>query len=150
METRYLDDLAPGDRFGSGEAVLSEEEVLAFARAYDPQPFHLDPEAAARTPYGGIIASGFQTIALGFRVFIEQGLLRDSSLGSPGLDELRWKAPVRPGDTLRTEVEVLEVRPSASRPDRGIARMRYGIHNQHGEEVASFVALHLLRRRTPA
>ena len=150
METRYLDDLTVGDRFGSGSAVLSEADILDFARAYDPQPFHLDAAAAARSPYGGIIASGFQTIALGFRVFIEQGLLRDSSMGSPGLDELRWKAPVRPGDTLRTEVEVLEVRPSASRPDRGLARMRYGILNQRGEEVASFVALHLLRRRPSA
>ena len=145
--SRFLYELSVGERWTSREETLDEEAILAFARQFDPQPFHLDAEAAARSLYGGLIASGFHTVALCFRLFIEQGTFGESSMGSPGLDELRWKAPVRPGDRLHTEVEVLEVRASASRPDRGIARLRYRGVNQKGEEVLHFVANHLLARR---
>ena len=148
MDSRYLDDLTPGQRFTSPGLTLSEAEIIDFAWRYDPQPFHLDANAAAESPYGGLIASGFQSLAICFRLFIQSGLLADSSLGSPGIDELRWLAPVRPGDTLHSEIEVLEARPSKSKPDRGIARLRYHAVNQRGEVVLSFIVNHLLRRNT--
>ncbi len=147
MDTRFLDDLAPGQRFTSPGLTLSEAEIIDFAWRYDPQPFHLDANAAAGSPYGGLIASGFQSLAICFRLFIQSGMLAESSLGSPGIDELRWLAPVRPGDTLHSEIEVLEVRPSNSKPDRGIARLKYQAVNQRGEAVLSFIVIHLLRRK---
>ncbi len=147
MDTRYLDDLTPGQRFTSPGLTLSEAEIIDFAWRYDPQPFHLDATAALGSPYGGLIASGFQSLAICFRLFIQSGVLAESSMGSPGIDELRWLAPVRPGDTLHSEIEVLEVRPSSSRPDRGIARLKYQAVNQRGETVLSFIVNHLLRRR---
>ena len=147
MDTRYLDDLQAGQRFESGGVTLSEAEIIDFAWRYDPQPFHLDANAAAESPYGGLIASGFQSLAVCFRLFIQSGMLAESSLGSPGIDELRWLAPVRPGDTLRSVVEVLDVRPSTSKPDRGIVRMKYQAINQRGEAVLGFIVNHLLRRR---
>ena len=147
MDTRYLDDLAPGQRFTSPGLTLSEAEIIDFAWRYDPQPFHLDATAALGSPYGGLIASGFQSLAICFRLFIQSGVLAESSMGSPGIDELRWLAPVRPGDTLHSEIEVLEVRPSSSRPDRGIARLKYQAVNQRSETVLTFIVNHLLRRR---
>lgn len=147
MDTRYLDDLQPGQTFRTGGLTLTEAEIIDFAWRYDPQPFHLDTGAAERSPYGGLIASGFQSLALCFRLFIQTGVLAQSSLGSPGIDELRWLAPVRPGDTLHSEIEVLEVRPSSSKPDRGIARLHYAAVNQRGETVMTFIIAHLLRRR---
>ncbi|UCV18325.1 MaoC family dehydratase [Ferribacterium limneticum] len=147
MDTRFLDDLTPGQRFTSPGLTLTEAEIIDFAWRYDPQPFHLDANAAADSPYGGLIASGFQSLAICFRLFIQSGILAESSLGSPGIDELRWLAPVRPGDTLHSEIEVLEVRPSNSKPDRGIARLKYQAVNQRGEAVLSFIVMHLLRRK---
>ena len=145
MNTRYLENWQVGDRLVTGGITLTESEIIDFALRYDPQPFHLDTSAAADSLYGGLIASGFQTLALCFRLFIQTGVLADSSLGSPGIDDLRWLAPVRPGDTLHTEVEALEVKSSASKPDRGILRLRYGAVNQRGEPVLSFVVNHLLK-----
>lgn len=147
MDTRFLDDLIPGQHFTSPGLTLSEAEIIDFAWRYDPQPFHLDANAAADSPYGGLIASGFQSLAICFRLFIQSGVLAESSMGSPGIDELRWLAPVRPGDTLHSEIEVLEVRPSNSKPDRGIARLKYQAVNQRGEAVLSFIVMHLLRRK---
>ena len=147
MDTRYLDDLTPGQRFKSPGLTLTEAEIIDFAWRYDPQSFHLDANAAADSPYGGLIASGFQSLAICFRLFIQSGILAESSLGSPGIDELRWLAPVRPGDTLHSEIEVLEVRPSKSKPDRGIARLKYQAVNQRGEVVLGFIVNHLLRRQ---
>ena len=147
MDTRFLDDLTPGQRFTSPGLTLTEAEIIDFAWRYDPQPFHLDANAAADSPYGGLIASGFQSLAICFRLFIQSGILAESSMGSPGIDELRWLAPVRPGDTLHSEIEVLEVRPSNSKPDRGIARLKYQAVNQRGEVVLSFIVMHLLRRK---
>jgi acyl dehydratase len=142
-----LEDLTPGDKFVSPGVTLTEAEIIGFALKYDPQPFHLDTGAAEASIYGGLIASGFQVVSLCFRMFIQMGLFRTTSMGSPGIDELRWLAPVRPGDTLRTEVEVGEVKPSRSKPDRGIARLHYRAINQRGETVTSFVVNHLLRTR---
>lgn len=147
MDQRYLDDLSPGQRFTTPGLTLSEAEIIDFAWRYDPQPFHLDVNAAAESPYGGLIASGFQSLAICFRLFIQTGMLHGASLGSPGIDELRWLAPVRPGDTLHSEIEVLEVRPSRSKPDRGIVRFKYQAVNQRQEIVLSFIVNHLLRRR---
>ncbi len=147
MNTHYLDDLKAGQTFKSNGLTLTEAEIIGFAWKYDPQPFHLDLGAAAKSPYGGLIASGFQSLAVCFRLFIQSGIFLESSIGSPGIDELRWLAPVRPGDTLHTEVAVLEVRPSASKPDRGIVRLKYQAINQQGEVVLSFIVNHLLKRR---
>jgi len=147
MSTKFLDDLEPGDKFVTGGITLSESEIIAFALTYDPQPFHLNAVVAAESIYGGLIASGFQVVSLTFRLFIQQGLLVESSMGSPGIDELRWFAPVRPGDTLQAEIEVLTVTPSKSKADRGIARLKYSTFNQRRELVSSYVVNHLLRRR---
>ena len=143
----YFDDFQPGDRFESGRLMVSEALVLEFGRFYDPQVFHTDPQAATGTVYGGLVASGLQTIALTFKLFLETGTLAAGSLGSPGLDEIRWKAPVRPGDTLHVVAEVLEGRASTSKPDRGILRIRYTTLNQRGEAVMTLIGNQLLRRR---
>ena len=144
---RYFDDFKPGDRFESAPLTVSEALIVEFGRFYDPQLFHTDPKAASETIYAGLIASGLQTIALTFKLFLETGTLAGSSLGSPGLDEIRWKVPVRPGDTLRVVAEVLEARASSSKPDRGIVRIHYTTMNQRGEVVLTFVGNQLLRRR---
>lgn len=145
---RFLDDFRVGEKFVSGGVTITESEIIRFALQYDPQSFHLDVTAAEKSPYGGLIASGFHTLSLCFRMFIQSGILAACSIGSPGIDEVRWLAPVRPGDTLRTETEVLELKPSASRPDRGILRMKYVGVDQRGAAVISFILNHLLRRRT--
>ena len=150
MTDRYFEDFEIGERFVSPGATLSESQILDFALTYDPQPFHLDKEAAAEFPYGGLIASGFQTLALGFRVFYQAGVINACSLGSPGMDELRWLAPVRPHDTIHTEAEVRSKRDSRSRPDRGTLVMAYEIKNQTGEVVMTFTAIHILRKRPDA
>lgn len=147
MSNQYLDDLKVGQTFKTNGATITESDIIGFALKYDPQPFHLDVVEAAKSPYGGLIASGFQTLAYCFRLFIQTGVFLESSIGSPGIDELRWLAPVRPGDTLYTEVDVLEVRPSSSKPDRGIARLKYQARNQHGDVVLTFFVNHLLKRR---
>jgi acyl dehydratase len=149
MTAKFLDDLHPGERFVTGGITLSESEIIGFALTYDPQPFHLNAVVAAESIYGGLIASGFQVVALTFRLFIQSGMFADSSMGSPGIDELRWFAPARPGDTLHAKVEVMTVLPSKSKADRGIARLRYSAFNQRHELVSSFVVNHLLLR-TPA
>lgn len=143
----YFEDFTVGRRFRSPGLTLTEAEIIAFALTYDPQPFHIDREAAKRTPYGGLIASGFQTLAIGFRLFHQTGAISACSLGGAGIDELRWTAPVRPDDTLSVEVEVIERRPSRSRPDRGRVRMAYRMRNQRGEVVSTWIADHILAKR---
>ena len=147
MGERYFDDFEVGERFISRGVTLSESQILDFALAYDPQPFHLDKEAAAASPYAGLIASGFQTLALGFRMFYQEKVVNACSLGSPGMSELRWLLPVRPGDTLHTEVEIMGKRPSRSKPDRGSVDLTFEVKNQHGEAVMSFRSTMILARR---
>jgi len=147
MNPRYFDDFSPGDRFVSAGKTMTEGEIVAFAFTYDPQPIHLDREAAEASPYGGLIASGFQTMAVGFRLAWQTNLFSACSLGSPGLDEVRWLKPVRPGDTLRTVIEIVELRPSASKPDRGVARIRYSVIDQIDEAVMTMIAVQILARR---
>ncbi len=148
MRARFFEDFKVGDSIESRGKTLTEAEIVAFGFQYDPQPFHIDAEAARTSPYGGLIASGFQTLAVGFRMLWDTGVLAGSSLGSPGFDELRWLQPVRPGDTLRTRLEVLETRPSGSKPDRGILRVLQEVVNQRDEVVLNFKAVIFVKRRT--
>ncbi len=147
MNDRYFDDFQMGDQFASGGITITESQILDFALRFDPQPFHIDKEAAVDSPYCGLIASGFHTLSLAFRAFYDADVIKRCSLGSPGLDELRWLKPVRPGDTLRVEGEVKNTRASKSQPDRGILHMAYEVKNQTGEIVMTFTAIHILRRR---
>ena len=147
MPGRYFDDYTVGQRMATAASVISEDMILDFARTYDPQPFHTDPEAAKQSIYGGLIASGFQTLALGFRLLWDTGVFEGASMGSPGFDELRWLRPVRPGDTLRVESEVVETRPSSSKPDRGLVRIAQRYLNQTNEPVLTFTSMHLIKRR---
>jgi len=131
-------------RFGA--YTFSREEIVEFASRYDPQIFHLDEGAARRGPWGGLIASGWHTAAACMRLLVDELVdERQGSLGSPGVDELRWLRPVRPGDTLSVETEVLDKRPSR-RPDRGTVRMRLTARNQRDEEVLSMITIGILRR----
>ena len=145
----YWEDFYPGQVLEAGGVSLSEEEIIEFAKKYDPQPFHIDAETARLSPYGGLIASGWQMASLCMRMSCDLYLLEAASLGSPGVDELRWVKPVRPGDTLRLKSTVLETRASASRPDMGTVRMRSEVYNQHGELVMHMSDVGMLRRRNP-
>ncbi|HSE04289.1 MAG TPA: MaoC family dehydratase [Methylomirabilota bacterium] len=146
----FFEDFTPGREFRTEGVTVTEAQIIDFALAFDPQPFHLDGEAAKETIYGGLIASGFQTIALTFRLFVQTRALAACSLGSPGVDEVRWLRPVRPGDTLRASVQVLDQRPSASKPDRGLVRLHWTALNQRGEPVLTMTSMQLVRRRPPA
>ncbi len=144
---RYFEDFKPGDVIELGSRTISKESILAFAREFDPQPFHTDEEAAKRSIYGGLLASGWHTGSLLMRI-LNDGLLKDTaSLGSPGVDELRWLKPVRPGDVLSARMTVLESIPSRSKPDRGLIRSLMELRNQHDEVVLTVRGLSLLGRR---
>ena len=144
---RYFDDYPPGASSDCGSFSVSEAEIISFATQFDPQPFHVDPGAAARGPFGGLIASGWHTAALVMRQIVEHYLSAEASLGSPGLDELRWPEPVRPGDTLRVRVTPVEARRSASKPDRGILKSLIEAVNQDGRTVMRATATNFLRVR---
>lgn len=143
----YLEDLAVGQRYGGGSATVDLQAIKAFAAAFDPQPFHLDEEAARASVFGRLVASGWHTMALTMRLLVEGELRSAWGLIGLGADELRWPRPVLPGDVLRVAWEVLEVRPSSSRPDRGTARLRITTHNQRDEVVLSLVTTVLVPRR---
>jgi acyl dehydratase len=147
MTARYFEDYEPGSTQDCGSVSVTEDEIIEFAKQYDPQPFHVDAGAAADGPFGGLIASGWHTTALMMRLLADGYLSGASSLGSPGIDELRWLRPVRPGDVLRVRVTVLEIRPSSSKPDRGLVRSRVEMTNEAGEPVLRLIALNLVRRR---
>ena len=146
MSTLYFEDFTLGRTFRPSPVTLSEADIIAYARQYDPQAIHTDPVAALDGPFGGLIASGHQTLAVAFGAWIRLGHFADSSLGGPALDEARWTAPVRPGDTLLTTVEVIEARPLRSRPDRGIVCILISIANSAGP-VASFKSKTFVKRR---
>jgi acyl dehydratase len=147
MAKVYLEDLTVGREWHSGRRTVTREEILAFAQEFDPQVFHVDEEAARRSMYGGIIASGWHTAALCMRLIVDGLVSEVVSLGSPGVDALRWTKPVRPGDTLAVRAVCLEARPSRSQPDRGLARFRYEVRNQHDEVVMTMEALAMVARR---
>ena len=146
MTARYFDDFQVGERFVTGGVTVTEALIVDFALVYDPQPFHIDAAAAKDTHFGGLIASGFQTLGLAWRLFHQENVVSAASLGSPGIDRLRWHRPVRPGDTIRTSVEVREVRPSDSKPDRGYLTLAFEVFNQDAELVMSFACTLILRR----
>lgn len=144
---RYFDDFAEGQVFHTPAATLTEAQIIDFALGYDPQSFHIDRHGAFDGPFGGLIASGFQTLALSWRLFVDTGLLRGGGIGGPGLDDLQWLRPVRPGDSLRCRVEVAEVKPSRSKPDRGAVRWRFQTFNQNDELVMTCSVTSLMMRR---
>jgi acyl dehydratase len=147
MTERFLEDLHAGDRFGSGTFEVTEKDIVEFAENFDPQPFHLDLDAATRSVFRGLAASGWHTAAMSMKLFVTGDLhLAGGSIGL-GVDALEWPRPVRPGDTLRLETEIVEVRRSRSKPDRGIIRIRNVTTNQNGEIVQTFLASVLVRCR---
>jgi len=146
MHTKYLDDFRVGDLFESRSASLTEAQIMDFALTWDPQPFHIDKQAATKGQFGGIIASGFQTQALAFRLFYDLGLIAKSNIIGLGVDDARWPAPVKPDDALRNIVEVLEVKPSSSKPDRGVLKLAHKVVNQDDVVVMTFTTLKILRR----
>jgi acyl dehydratase len=144
----YLDDIQPGMKRSFGRYEVTREEVLDFAKRYDPQPFHLSDEAAAATHFGRLAASGWHSCAMTMSMLVaDMAEHPQASLGAAGVDELRWLKPVHPGDVLRCETEVLEVKPSRSRPEMGSVRTQMTTYNQHDEPVVRFIALALLARR---
>jgi acyl dehydratase len=145
----YWEDFYPGQVRESGGYSLSEQEIIEFARKYDPQPFHTDKDQAKQSYFGGLIASGWQTASLCMRMICDVYLLEAASLGSPGVDEVRWVKPVRPGDTLHLKTTVLETRASTSRPDMGTVRSRSEVFNQNGELVMHMSGVGMFRRRGP-
>ncbi len=146
ISLKSLDDLIVGEVFETQGYTLSQADITSFAFSFDPQPFHIDEVAASQSIFGGIIASGFHTIAICFRLFIQSGIFARSSLGGTGLDEVRWFAPVHAGDTLTAEVEVTKLVPSKSKDDRGVAVLQYRGYNQRKEMVVSFYGNHYLLR----
>ncbi len=144
VENRYFEDYVAGSVHEFGSIPVEEKEVIAFARRFDPQTFHTDPEAARSTVFGGLIASGWHTASLMMRLFADNYLSKVASLGSPGVDELQWIKPVRPGDELSIRVSVLGTKRSRSRPDRGVVRSFIEVLNQNHEVVMSVKAVNIL------
>jgi acyl dehydratase len=140
---RYFEDYRPGFVGEYGSITVSQDEIIEFAKRFDPQTFHIDPIAAARGPFGGLIASGWHTSALMMRLYADHFVSKVASLGSPGIDELRWTRPVRPGDTLSIRGTILEARRSNSKPDRGLVRIQLEVLNQDKEVVMSLKAMTL-------
>ena len=145
----FLDDLHPGQRFGSASAPLTVADIKQFAAAYDPQPFHLDEAAAQASLFKGLAASGWHTAALSMRLLVDSEFKPAGGVIGAGLEMLQWPSPVRPGDTLSVETEVLEVRPSRSRPTQGMVKIRATTFNQQRETVQIFIA-NLVVQRKPA
>jgi acyl dehydratase len=135
----YLDDFAVGQVFATGRLKIDADQIKAFAKQFDPQPFHLDEEAAKNSVFRGLAASGWHTAALTMRLMAEGGFKPAGGIIGVGFDELSWSRPVRPGDELHAKSEILDVRPSKSRPDRGLIRVRTTTYNQNDEAVQSFV-----------
>lgn len=146
----YWEDFTPGWTYESPSRTLSEADILSFAKEWDPQAYHTDPEAARKTPFGGLIASGWQTAAVGMRLMCDGYLNETTCLGSPGLEELRWLKPVRPGDSLRLRSIVLEQTPSQKNPARGTIKWRWEIFNQSDAIVCTMTGRQHFTRRTPA
>ena len=149
-DDRYFEDYRAGAFYDLGSVTVDEAQLLDFARRYDPQPIHIDPSAAAAGPYGGLIASGWLTASLFMRLMVEAFLPGKASLGSPGVDELRWLIPVRPGDVLTARQTVLEARRSRSRPDRGVVSTFSEVFNQEGQVVMTLKAASFFLCRGPA
>ena len=144
---RYFEDFHVGDTFDLGQISVTEEEIISFARQFDPQPFHVDPHRAKNSYFGELVASGWHTTSLFMRLFVD-GLLNESaSLASPGIDNVRWPKPVRPGDTLTARFTVIDSTPSRSRATLGIIRSNCEMFNQHNELVLTLAGIHFLGRK---
>ena len=149
ISDRYFEDYVEDDVHRFGTIAVEPDEIVAFAKRFDPQAMHTDPEAAERGPFGGLIASGWHTAGLMTRLFMDHYLTKVASLGSPGADELRWLKPVRPGDTLSVRVTVLKAVPSKSKPDRGAITSFVEVINQAGEIVMTFKVVNIIAKRSP-
>ncbi|MEO7006374.1 MAG: MaoC family dehydratase [Terrimesophilobacter sp.] len=147
VHDRYFEDYLPGISCTCGGTLITEEAILRFAREFDPQTMHTDPAAAENGPFHGLIASGWHTAATSMRITVDHFLNSAASLASPGMNDLRWLKPVRPGDTLSVRFTILESRPSQSKPDRGLVRTAIEVLNQTGEMVMSMTALNIIGRR---
>jgi acyl dehydratase len=148
LDQRFFEDYREGEVVDCGVVGVDETEIVEFGKRFDPQPFHTDPAAAARGPFGGVIASGWHTAGLMMRLFVERYISSVASLGSPGISELTWPRPVRGGDLLRVQVTVLEARRSRSKPDRGLVQSHIEVFNQRRELVMSIKVLNFLGCRT--
>ena len=148
-EERHLEDYVEGAVHAFGPIRVTQEEIIAFGKQFDPQFFHTDPVKAKESAYGGLIASGWHTSALFMRLFVDHYLAGPASLGSPGVDELRWLKPVRPGDELSLRVTVHKVKPSRSKPDRGVLYSYCEMLNRNGEVVSTMMAMNLILYREP-
>jgi acyl dehydratase len=146
-DNRFFEDYKPGDVYEFGTVTVTEREIIEFAKQFDPQYFHVDPQKAVHSRFGGIIASGWHTAGLAMRLYVDQYLSHVASLASSGVDEVRWPNPVRPGDTLRVRVTILEARLSRSKTDRGIVRAKIEAINQKDELVLSMVGISIIGRR---
>ena len=147
MTSLYFDEFFVGEKFETAAETVSEADIVAFAKVFDPQPFHVDRAAAERTHFHGLIASGFHTLSLSCALFFRMRLLEEANLGSPGMEDVRWVRPLRPGDTIHVVAEVTAQRASQSKPDRGVVWMRHDTINQRGELVMSVNCMHMLKRR---
>lgn len=148
---QYYEDIVVGQGRDTGSHTFTEEAIIEFARQFDPQPFHIDPEAAKDSNFGGIIASGWHTAATVMRLLVDSAIDLEASLGSPGFDDLSWLKPVRPGDTIRARLTCIEKTPSKSRPGIGSARFLVEVFNQKDELVMKFISIGLMRfRNKPA
>lgn len=145
---RWFEDYASGLVVEVGPIAADEASIVAFGRQFDPQPFHIDPAGAANGPFGGVIASGWHTASLMMRLLVDHFLPRTAGLGSPGVDELRWVRPVRPGDRLTLKVSVTDAQRSRSKPDRGLVRTDNELRNQNGDTVMTVKTMVLMRART--
>jgi acyl dehydratase len=150
MTSLYLEDFQPGQTFDLGSRVITRDEIVAFARQFDPQPFHLDEEAALSSPFGGLIASGWHTAATFMRLYVDNLLSGAASMGSPGVEQLRWLAPVRPGDELSARFVIESVTPSSKRADRGTVFFHGEMHNQDGVLVMRLSGRGYFGRRNAA
>ncbi len=147
LQQRWFEDYSVGESFVLGNQLVTEQETVEFALRYDPQPFHVDAQAAAASHFGGIVASGWMTASVLMRLMCDHFIAFESAMGSPGVDQLRWLEPVRPGDYLRARVTVLELKPSRSKPDRGAMLLREEALNQHDRVVMSLQGWALVKRR---
>ena len=145
----YWEDFKVGEVHQIGEKRLDKDEMIAFAKQFDPQPFHIDEDAAKRSIFGGLIASGWHTVGVVMRMTVDSYLRDSASLGSPGVDSVRWLKPVRPGDTIRATRKVVETRASKSRPDMGVVKTQWEVFNQDGELVMTMEGYGMFQRREP-
>jgi acyl dehydratase len=150
VDDRYYEDYVPGRIYEYGYASVTQDEIIDFATKFDPQPIHIDPQYAASGPFGGIIASGWHTGSVFMRLFADHYVSRVASMASPGMDEVRWAVPLRPGDSLRLRTTIEQARVSRSKPDRGLVHTRAELINQDDLTVMSLVAMALFRRRDAA